>query len=176
VVVTIVHVRTHSSVFGSFQYSHKPASANGRPSGIAIAYGCFFFPAAFHSKKLSTAMRQRRFANALRNMPEVSIVSARALMVRQAIFAALANDETPLQIVERTHAGLAVEAHRDDRLPGRGVVRGRRCRVPELGAEGLRELVAGRVPEEAAAHQRRAFLGGIWRPAASKRRRCAGGT
>jgi hypothetical protein len=59
----------------------------------------------------------------------------------------------PLQIIERAHAGLALEPHRDDRLPRRDVVRGLGSGVPELRAESLGELVARGVPEAAAAHR-----------------------
>ena len=48
-------VRTHSSVFGRFQFAQIPASANGSPDFIPMADGCFALAPliARHSKKLS---------------------------------------------------------------------------------------------------------------------------
>ena len=48
-VVTIENVRTQSPLALSFQFSHKPASANGCRSRRAMAYGCLILPLAFHS-------------------------------------------------------------------------------------------------------------------------------
>jgi hypothetical protein len=47
-VVMIAKLRTHSPA-GERQFSHRPASAIGRRSSSAIAYGCLPFAVFFHS-------------------------------------------------------------------------------------------------------------------------------
>src|SRR3954464_14909972 len=81
-VVRTQKVRTHSPVAGSFQFSHNPASPNGERSFIAIANGCFAFEPrmAFHSKKPSIGMMQRRLAYASRNIGSFATVSHLALI------------------------------------------------------------------------------------------------
>jgi hypothetical protein len=43
--VITAKIRTHSSVFERFQFSQTPASANGSPDFMPMAYGCFAFAA-----------------------------------------------------------------------------------------------------------------------------------
>src|SRR6476646_238454 len=59
-VVMIANVRIHSPAIGSFQFSQRPPRPNGRPSFMAIAYGCLAFCPliAIHSKNPSTGMMQ----------------------------------------------------------------------------------------------------------------------
>src|SRR4051812_10806554 len=52
-VVIIANVRIHSPEAGSFQFSQMPPTPKGRPSFMAIAYGCLAFCPliAIHSKE-----------------------------------------------------------------------------------------------------------------------------
>ena len=63
-VVTMQKVRSQAPEAGSCQFSHSPARPNGAPSFIAMAKGCRIFEpfTAFHSKKPSIGMMQRRLA------------------------------------------------------------------------------------------------------------------
>ena len=64
VVVMMQKLRKISPVSGWLQLSQMPASANGSPLRMPIAYGCFgpFACTLAHSKKLSTGTSARRLA------------------------------------------------------------------------------------------------------------------
>ena len=131
----IANVLTHSSLTGSFQFSHSPAIPNGEPSFIAMAKGCFgFCPLiAFHSKKPSIGRMHRRRAyvpecGKRRNRLGLGIDRlATALRV-----AAPVRDQPPFQEIQGPLGRPRVLPDDEQLLARRGVVAARHIREPAV--------------------------------------------